>query len=176
MASSAAPRRACASASGNGDALVLADRAAEDGTGPGAGHRAVHAEDRQVDAPIPPQARPWPGLYGNDGALLSLGQPRCSIVVVTAAGGGADPGSGAGRARLMGHAGMQWRAQAGAQSRAGLSGAGAQSRAGLSGAGAQSRAGLPGAGAGTWVVRDNDLIFGTGARRDSDLDRALPGR
>ena len=41
-------------------------------------------------------AAPAPGFSSNDGALMPLGRPRCSIVVVTAAGRTAVPGCGAG--------------------------------------------------------------------------------
>ena len=41
-------------------------------------------------------AAPAPGFSSNDGALMPLGRPRCSIVVVAAAGRTAVPGCGAG--------------------------------------------------------------------------------
>ena len=55
---------------------------------------------------------PGPGPYGNDGALMLLGQQRCSIVAASAAGEERMQVPGAGRGGLMGHVGRQWRARA----------------------------------------------------------------
>ena len=43
---------------------------------------------------------------------MSLGQQRCSIVVVTSAGRTEDPGCGAGERGSLGLTGKQWLAQA----------------------------------------------------------------